>query len=103
MLLRTNDIEQTVLKQIQKTKLSYFPLYLAEVLREKDGTEAQTYDPFTPQQQATRFSMSRYYIEIINASKAQLMKSLSKNYDLATLRMLASIIKVYGDLAVVKY
>ena len=47
--------------------------------------------------------MSRYYIEIINASKAQLMKSLSKNYDLATLRMLASIIKVYGDLAVVKY
>ena len=47
MLLRTNDVEQIVLKQIQKTKLSYFPLYLAEVLREKDGTEAQTYDPFT--------------------------------------------------------
>ena len=47
--------------------------------------------------------MSGYYIEIINASKAQLMDSLSKNYDLATLRMLASILRVSGDLTLVKY
>lgn len=31
------------------------------------------------------------------------MRLLSKNYDLATLRMLASIVKVSGDLALVKY
>lgn len=47
--------------------------------------------------------MSGYYIEIINASKTQLMNSLSKNYDLATLRMLANILKVSGDLILVKY
>lgn len=47
MLLRTNDLEQTVLKQIQKTKLSYFPLYLAEILRGQERTGTQTYDPFT--------------------------------------------------------